>query len=70
MAGDDLMRDAERTQERTRLEGEVERAVDPAVEGPERWLLLIHQLPAKPAYLRVKIWRRLADIGAVAIKNG
>lgn len=34
-----------------------------------RWLLLIHQLPAKPAYLRVKIWRRLADIGAVAIKN-
>lgn len=34
-----------------------------------RWLLLIHQLPARPAYLRVKIWRRLADIGAVAIKN-
>ena len=24
-----------------------------------RWLLLIHQLPAKPAYLRVKVWRRL-----------
>lgn len=23
------------------------------------WLLLIHQLPAKPAYLRVKVWRRL-----------
>jgi hypothetical protein len=23
------------------------------------WLLLIHQMPAKPAYLRVKIWRRL-----------
>src|SRR6202166_810645 len=38
-------------------------------EGDRRWLLLIHQLPAKPAYLRVKIWRRLADIGAVAIKN-
>src|SRR5438552_13015040 len=33
------------------------------------WLLLIHQLPAKPAYLRVKIWRRLQDIGAVAVKN-
>src|SRR5438094_10530545 len=33
------------------------------------WLLLIHQLPAKPAYLRVKIWRRLQGIGAVAIKN-
>src|ERR1044072_3292849 len=35
----------------------------------DRWLLLIHQLPAKPAYLRVKIWRRLQAIGAVAVKN-
>src|SRR5215204_5751582 len=34
-----------------------------------RWLLLIHQLPPKPAYLRVKVWRRLQGIGAVAIKN-
>src|SRR6266478_5778761 len=33
------------------------------------WLLLIHQLPAKPAHLRVKIWRRLQDLGAVAVKN-
>jgi hypothetical protein len=33
------------------------------------WLLLVHQLPAKPAYLRVKIWRRLQDIGAIAVKN-
>src|SRR3981189_3978182 len=33
------------------------------------WLLLIHQLPAKPAYLRVKIWRRLQDRGACAVKN-
>src|SRR5213596_2104252 len=33
------------------------------------WLLLIHQIPAKPAYLRVKIWRRLQGIGAVAVKN-
>ncbi len=33
------------------------------------WLLLIHQLPPKPAYLRVKIWRRLQGLGAVAIKN-
>jgi len=33
------------------------------------WLLLIHQLPAKPAYLRVKVWRRLQAIGAVAVKN-
>ena len=33
------------------------------------WLLLIHQLPAKPAYLRVKIWRRLQGIGAIPVKN-
>src|SRR5256885_11722193 len=33
------------------------------------WLLLIHQIPAKPAYLRVKIWRRLQSLGAVAVKN-
>jgi hypothetical protein len=38
-------------------------------EAAARWLLLIHQLPAKPAYVRVKLWRRLAEIGAVAIKN-
>lgn len=37
--------------------------------SPERWLLLVHQLPAKPDYLRVKIGRRLARLGAVAIKN-
>jgi hypothetical protein len=35
----------------------------------ERWLLMIHQLPPKPAYLRVKVWRRLQGLGAVAIKN-
>ena len=34
-----------------------------------RWLFLIHQIPPKPAYLRVKIWRRLQRLGAVAIKN-
>jgi hypothetical protein len=34
-----------------------------------RWLLLIHQIPPKPAYFRVKIWRRLQRLGAVAIKN-
>ena len=41
--------------------------VDPPTE--RRWLLLFHQLPPKPAYLRVKIWRRLQSIGAVALKN-
>src|SRR5215210_3761573 len=34
-----------------------------------RWLLLIHQLPPKPDYFRVKIGRRLQRVGAVAIKN-
>lgn len=33
------------------------------------WLLLVPQLPAKPAYLRVKIWRRLQSLGAAALKN-
>jgi hypothetical protein len=31
--------------------------------------LLIHQIPPKPDYLRVKVGRRLARIGAVALKN-
>lgn len=38
--------------------------------APDRaWLLLIHQIPPKPDYLRVKIGRRLQRIGAVAVKN-
>jgi hypothetical protein len=37
--------------------------------GPAPWLLLIHLLPAKPAYFRVKIWRRLQGLGAVLLKN-
>src|SRR6266511_1009803 len=34
-----------------------------------RWMLLIHQIPPTPAYLRVKVGRHLHRIGAVAIKN-
>jgi hypothetical protein len=34
------------------------------------WLLLLQQIPKTPGYLRVKIWRRLQRIGAVAVKNG
>jgi len=37
------------------------------IEGP--WLLLIHQIPPKPDYTRVKIWRRLQRLGAVPVKN-
>ena len=40
-----------------------------AESNEERWLLLIHQLPPKPHYFRVKVWRRLQRLGAVAIKN-
>lgn len=36
---------------------------------PRKWLLLIHQIPPKPNSLRVKIWRRLHQVGAVAIKQ-
>lgn len=33
------------------------------------WLLCIHNIPPKPAYLRAKAARRLAALGAVAVKN-
>jgi hypothetical protein len=33
------------------------------------WLLLIHQVPPNPPYLRAKILRRLKQIGAFALKN-
>jgi hypothetical protein len=38
-------------------------------EPQRRWLLLFHQIPPKPNYFRVKIWRRLQKLGAVAVKN-
>ena len=38
-------------------------------ETSPRWLLLIHQIPPKPAYLRVKVGRRLQGLGAVPVKN-
>lgn len=34
-----------------------------------RWLLLIHQLPPKPDYVRVKVRRRLQRLGAVPLKS-
>lgn len=44
-------------------------ASHPGTIASAPWLLLIHQLPAKPAYLRVKVWRRLQALGAVTVKN-
>jgi hypothetical protein len=36
---------------------------------PARWLLLIHQIPPKPDYFRVRVRRRLQRMGAIPIKN-
>ena len=33
------------------------------------WLLLMHQLPSRPAYLRVKVWRSLREAGAIALRH-
>lgn len=33
------------------------------------WLMLIHHIPPKPGYLRAKAAKRLAALGAVALKN-
>lgn len=41
----------------------------PTEAARTRWLLLIHQLPTEPAYLRVKVGRRLSRVGALALKN-
>jgi hypothetical protein len=43
--------------------------LDTTTQPGIRWLLLTHQLPPTPNYLRVKIARRMQRIGAVAIKN-
>ena len=34
-----------------------------------RWLILAHRIPPRPLYLRAKMRQRLADVGAVAVKN-
>jgi hypothetical protein len=34
-----------------------------------RWLVLIHQLPPRPSNLRVRVWRRLQHLGAVAFRH-
>jgi hypothetical protein len=45
--------------------------VSNAEEGVDarRWWVLAFQLPAQPAYARVKIWRRLQSVGAASFKN-
>src|ERR1043165_277747 len=34
-----------------------------------RWVLFMPSIPAKPASVRVKIWRRLQAIGAVGLRG-
>ena len=34
-----------------------------------RWLILVHQLPPRPASARVRVWRRLQQVGAVVLRN-
>ena len=41
----------------------------PGAAGAARWLVLVYQFPAGPDSRRVRIWRRLQSIGAVAIKQ-
>jgi hypothetical protein len=41
---------------------------DEVVTQP-RWLLLVHQLPARPSNLRVHVWRRLQHVRAVPLRN-
>lgn len=46
------------------------RPVEQAPTSPApRWLILVHQLPATPSNLRVRTWRRLQELGAVAVKQ-
>jgi hypothetical protein len=34
-----------------------------------QWLMLLHQIPPSPPYLRAKVMRRLTRVGALAVKN-
>jgi hypothetical protein len=36
--------------------------------GKREWLLLVHVLPPKPTNVRVRVWRKLQKLGAIAIK--
>jgi hypothetical protein len=52
-----------------------DRPSEPATDRPapaftsHPWLLLVHHLPARPSNLRVRTWRRLQQLGAVAVKQ-
>ena len=41
----------------------------PEPTSAARWVLFMPSIPAKPASVRVKVWRRLQGLGAVSVKN-
>lgn len=48
------------------------RLSEPAAGGApvkRRWLLFVHRLPTSPSNLRVRTWRRLQQLGAIALKQ-
>jgi hypothetical protein len=55
----------------TSREVKADRAGAPAhiAQSGHNWLLFVHQLPAHPTNLRVRTWRRLQQIGAIAVKQ-
>ena len=40
-----------------------------AAQVAKRWLLFVHQVPSEPSNLRVRTWRRLQQLGAIAVKQ-
>lgn len=38
-------------------------------EHLHKWVLLTHQIASQPSGFRVKVWRKLQGIGAIAVKN-
>ena len=41
----------------------------PTAPSRTTWLVLAYQLPARPPHLRVRIWRRLQQVGAAVLRN-
>ena len=39
------------------------------MKDADRWLLLVHTVPPKPAYFRAKVMRRLTNLGALPLKR-
>src|SRR5215210_3656502 len=57
------------TTKRIATAGTINRPQPEPSAGPRRWLILVHQLPPLPSNLRVRTWRRLQALGAVAVKQ-